>query len=148
MSDEVTCSAIITFADKLEDRSSKFYEDLAEKAAEKKKEIFLAFAKESMKNKVLITRTYQETITDALEACFIQINLSDYLAEVTLKKDTNYIGGLKTAIKLEEKASRFYLDAAERSKSLLATIPRAFKKVAERRSSRKAKLESLLESRI
>lgn len=147
MGEEVTCSAIITFADTLEDRSSKFYEDLAEKAAEKK-EIFLAFAKESMKNKVLITRTYQETITDALEACFIQINLNDYSAEATLKKDTNYLGGLKTAIKLEERASRFYQDAAERSKSLLATIPRAFKKVAERRSSRKAKLESLLESRV
>jgi rubrerythrin len=145
VSEGVTCSAIITFADKLEDRSSKFYEDLAAKAAEKK-EIFLAFAKESMKNKVLITRTYQETITDALEACFIQVNLSDYSAEATLAKDTNYIGGLKTAIKLEENASRFYQEAAERSQSLLATIPRAFKKVAERRSSRKAKLESLLES--
>jgi rubrerythrin len=60
----------------------------------------------------------------------------------------NYIDGLKTAIKLEEEASRFYKDAAERSQSLLATIPRAFKKVAERRGSRKAKLESLLESRI
>ena len=147
MNEEVTCSAIITFADKLEDRSSKFYEDLAAKAAEEK-EIFLAFAKESMKNKVLVTRTYQETITDALEACFIQINLSDYSAEATLAKDTSYIDGLKTAIKLEEKASRFYQDAAERSQSLLATIPRAFKKVAERRGSRKAKLESLLESRV
>ena len=147
MSEEATCSAIITFADKLEDRSSKFYKDLSAKAAEEK-EIFLAFAKESMKNKVLVTRTYQETITDALEACFIQMNLSSYSAEATLTKDTNYIDGLKTAIKLEEEASRFYHDAAERSQSLLATIPRAFKKVAERRGSRKAKLESLLKSRI
>ncbi len=147
MSEEATCSAIITFADKLEDRSSKFYENLAAKAAEEK-EIFVAFAKESMKNKVLVTRTYQETITDALEACFIQINLSNYSAEATLTEDMNYIDGLKTAIKLEEEASRFYQDAAERSQSLLATIPRAFKKVAERRGSRKAKLESLLESRI
>lgn len=147
MSEEATCSAIITFADKLEDRSSKFYEDLAAKAAEEK-EIFVAFAKESMKNKVLVTRTYQETITDALEACFIRINLSNYSAKATLTEDMNYIDGLKTAIKLEEEASRFYKDAAERSQSLLATIPRAFKKVAERRGSRKAKLESLLESRI
>jgi rubrerythrin len=145
LSEQTTCSAIISFAEKLEDNSSKFYEELAEKSAENK-EIFLAFAKEGRKNKVLVTRTYQETITDALEACFIQINLSSYLAETTLKEDMNYLDALKMAIELEEKASKFYFDAAEQSKSLLATIPRAFRKVAERRKNRKPKLKSLVES--
>ena len=145
LSELTTCSAIVSFAEKLESNSSKFYEELAEKSAENK-EIFLAFAKESRKNKVLVTRTYQETITDALEACFIQINLSNYLAETTLKEDMSYLDALKMAIELEEKASKFYFDAAEQSKSLLATIPRAFRKVAERRNNRKPKLESLVES--
>ncbi len=144
MSEQTTCSAIISFAEKLEGKSSKFYEELAEKYAEDK-ETFLAFAKESRKNKVLVTRTYQETITDALEACFIQINLSDYLTEPPLKEGMKYPDALKTAIELEEKATRFYLDAAKRSESLLATIPRAFRKVAERRNNRKLKLKSLLD---
>jgi len=138
-----TCSAIISFAEKLEDNSSKFYEELAKKYTEGK-ETFLAFAQESRKNKMLVTRTYQETITDAIEACFIQINLSDYLAETTWKEGMSYYDALKKAIELEEKASKFYLDAAERSKSLLATIPRAFRKVAERRNNHKLKLKSLL----
>jgi len=129
VSRQTTCSAIISFAQKLEDNSSKFYEALAAKST-KGEEAFLAFAKESRKNKLLVTRTYQETITDALEACFIQIDLSDYLAEMTLEEDMSYLDALKMAIKLEEKASNFYLDVAERSKSLLATIPRAFRKVA------------------
>ncbi len=145
LSEQTTCSAIISFAEKLESNSSKFYEELAEKY-EENKEIFLAFAKEGRKNKVLVTRTYQETITDALEACFIQINLSNYLAETTLKEDMSYLDALKMAIELEEKASKFYFDAAEQSKSLLATIPRAFRKVAERRNNRKPKLKSLVES--
>ncbi len=144
MSEQTTCSAIISFAEKLEGNSSKFYDELAEKYTEDK-EIFLAFAKESRKNKVLVTRTYQETITDALEACFIQINLSDYLTEPTLKEGMKYLDALKTAIELEEKAIRFYFDAAKRSESLLATIPRAFGKVAERRNNRKLKLKSLLD---
>jgi len=143
MGEPTTCSAIISFAEKLEDNSSKFYEELAEKYTEGK-ETFLAFAKEGRMNKVLVTRTYQETITDAIEACFIQINLSDYLAETTWKEGMSYRDALKRAIELEEKASKFYLDAAERTKSLLATIPRAFRKVAERRNNHKLKLKSLL----
>jgi len=142
LSEQTTCSAIISFADKLEDNSSRFYEKLAEKSAENK-ETFLAFAKESRKNKVLVTRTYQETITDALEACFIQINLSNYLAETTIKEDMSYLDALEMAIELEERASSFYFDVAEQSKSLLATIPRAFRKVAEKRNNRKLKLKSL-----
>jgi rubrerythrin len=142
----VTASTIISFAEKLEDDSSKFYKQLAEKHVENK-ELFLSFAEESMKNKVLVTRTYQETITDALEACFIKgINLNDYISKTTLAEDANYSTALKMAVELEEKAGKFYLDTAERSESLLATIPRAFRKVAERRNNRKLKLKSLLES--
>jgi len=96
---------------------------------------------------VLVTRTYQETITDAIEACFSfrGLNLSDYLAETTLTEDTSYSSALKMAIELEEKSSKFYLDVAEQSKSLLATIPRAFKIVAEIRNNRKLKLKSLVD---
>jgi rubrerythrin len=142
----VTASAIISFAEKLEEDSSKFYRQLAEKYIENK-ELFLSFAEESRKNKVLMIRTYQETITDALEACFIKgINLNDYIAETTLTENADYSTALKMAIELEEKASKFYLDTAARSESLLATIPKAFRKVAERRNNRKLKLKSLLKS--
>ena len=142
-----TASAIISFSKKLEDTSLKFYEDLAERYTEGK-ETFLSFVKESRKNKVLVVRTYQETITDALEACFSfkGLNLSDYLAETTLTEGMSYSDALKMAIELEKKASKFYLDVAERSKSLLATIPMIFRKVAERRYSRKLKMKSLLEN--
>jgi len=146
MEEPTTASAIISFVEKLEDNSSRFYEDLAERYVESR-ETFLAFAKESKKNKVLVTRTYQETITDAIEACFSfrGLNLSDYLAETTLTEDTSYSSALKMAVELEEKASKFYLDVAEQSKSLLATIPRAFKIVAEIRNNRKLKLKSLVD---
>jgi len=136
----VTASAIISFAEKLEDDSSKFYKQLAEKYMENK-ELFLSFAEECRKNKVLVIRTYQETITDALEACFIKsVNLDEYIVETTLTKDANYPIALKMAIELEEKASKFYLNVAKRSESLLATISVAFKKVGEIRSERKLKL--------
>lgn len=142
----LTASTIISFAEKLEDDSSKFYKRLAERYMENK-ELFLSFAEESRKNKALVTRTYQETITDALEACFIKgINLNDYLFKTTLTEDANYSTALKMAIELEKEASKFYLDITERCESLLATIPSTFRKVAAKRNNRKLKLKSLLDN--
>ncbi|MBM3238386.1 hypothetical protein FJZ31_19005 [Candidatus Poribacteria bacterium] len=142
----VTASAIISFAEKLENSSLTFYEKLAERWAENK-EIFLNFAKESEKNKTSVVRTYRETITDALEAgfSFEGLDLKDYEAETTLTEDVSYSEALGIAIELEEKACKFYLDVAERSQSLLATIPGAFSRVAKRRSARKLKLQSMLD---
>ncbi|MGA8903739.1 MAG: hypothetical protein WB661_01880 [Candidatus Bathyarchaeia archaeon] len=51
---------------------------------------------------------------------------------------------LETAIRLEDKAIKFYTDVAERRKSLLVTIPMAFERVAKSSKNRKLKLESLL----
>jgi hypothetical protein len=48
------------------------------------------------------------------------------------------------AIDLEEKATAFYQEVAERSQSLLATIPAAFKRVAKKRTVRKHQWEALL----
>ena len=95
---------------------------------------------------MLVTRTYRETISDALEACFSfeHIILSDYTVNTELTENTRFDDALRAAINLEDKASTFYLDVAEQCKSLLATIPAAFKKVAERRSNRKRALEALL----
>ncbi|MBC8235169.1 hypothetical protein H8E77_36960 [bacterium] len=143
----VTASAIISFTEKLEDSSSAFYGDLAERWSENK-ETFLNFVKESGKNKTSIVRTYRETITDALEAgfSFEGLHLRDYAVETTLSEDANYTDDLGIAVELEEKACKFYLDVAECSKSLLATIPRAFKRVAKRRDARKLELQSMLDA--
>jgi rubrerythrin len=140
----VTTSAIISFVGQLEDGSSAFYEQMADRWAENK-ETFLAFAKESRKHKTQVTRTYQETITDALEACFSfeGLDLRDYTVGTALAKGASYADALEMAIELEEKACAFYLDVAERSESLLATIPRAFRRVAKKRDQRKLALQSL-----
>jgi len=141
-----TASAIISFAQKLENDSTIFYKELIEMHVQDR-ETFSTFAEEGKRNKVLVTRTYQETISDAIEACFSfrGLDLNDYMTELTLTRNMSYPNALKKAIELEDKAVKFYLDVAERSDSLLATIPRAFRKVAERRGNRKLKLKSLLD---
>jgi hypothetical protein len=140
----VTAAAIIHFAENLEDQSIRFYEELAIQFAPHK-DRFLSFARESKKNKVLIVRTYQETITDALEACFSfeGLNLQDY-AVVGLSTKGRTLGeALKMAIALEEQGIRFYSEVAVGCQSLLGTIPRAFMRVAEGRKKRLAELRGL-----
>ena len=141
-----TASAIINFAEKLEDDTFNFYQKLGGKFAQNKKE-FISFAEESKKNKVLVVRTYRETITDALEACFCfeGLNLNNYAVRASLTVGKSYSDALRTAMELEDKGSKFYADVAELSKSLLATIPGVFRKVAEKRNSRKQVLKSLLD---
>ena len=74
------------------------------------------------------------------------MDLGDYVVETTLAEDASYTDALEMAVTLEEKACVFYLDVAQRSESLLATIPGAFKRVAKKRGKLKAKLESLLDA--
>ena len=140
----VTASAIISFTQALEDRSAMFYEELAERFPEHQ-ETFERFAKDCGKHKVQITRTYQETITDALEAgfSFVGLKMEDYEVDLTLAESPNLVEALKAAIGLEEQAIAFYEKVADLSESLLATIPRAFRRVAKRRARCKSALASL-----
>lgn len=145
----VTASAVISYACKLEKCSSEFYRKLAEICAGHG-ETFLVFAKENERNNELITRTYQETITDALEACFSfeGLNLDERWIQMTLEENSKCDSGLTKALELESKAAEFYSEAAKKSGSLLATIPQILKRVAEIRNKRKSKLLSMIEKLV
>ncbi len=147
MSDaSVTTAAIIRYSEDLEDSSSSFYLELAERWSQNKAS-FLAFAKDGEKNKKQVVRTYQETISDAYEASysFEGLDLKEYAVETELAEDTSLVQALEMAVSLEKTASDFYAEVADRSESLLATIPRAFRRVVKNRSKRKERLERMLQ---
>ena len=110
---ELTASMVITFAGNLEDRTAGFYEALAEVHPEQS-QMYLGFAKDSRKTKVLVVRTYQETITDALEACFCfeGMSLENYTADSSLPEGISPSDALQRAIVLEDAAIGFYTVAA------------------------------------
>lgn len=144
-----TASGVLGFAKKLEDKIVRFYEDTAHNEKySAAKETFLAFITESKKNTAMIERVYREIITDAIEACysFPTLNSGDYLIEIELAENMSYLDVLKIAMEFEEKSRRFYLDSAESSRSLLADISVAFKKVGQKKDDRLLKLKSLYEA--
>ena len=139
-----TASQVINFAVELEDKSVEFYEDLAEKFKQYK-EVFLSFVKENKKNKLLVQRVYNEVVSDALETgfSFEDLGVDDYLIEINLAEDVSLPDVLKKALDIEAKIERFYLNAAKKSKSFLADIPRVFEKIGKKRDERKERLKSL-----
>jgi len=139
-----TVSAVLGFAKKLEDDATKVYAQFAEKYLDKK-DFFLALAKEGEKNKTFFSRVYQEIITDAFEACFSCKGIfpEDYETKIEIKKTANLAEDLNMVIEMEEKAVKFYTNAAEQLKSLLKDISRAFEKTAKIRKDRGLKLKSL-----
>ena len=138
-----TASEIIGLARKLENESAKFYEGLSRRYP-KDEDVFLSFVKENGKNVVQIERAYYGVITDAIEGCFaFNVNPDDYAFKTELTEGASYSDALDRAVEMEEKIVKFYSDAAEQSKSLMADVPRAFIMVAKKRGNRVAKLRSL-----
>jgi hypothetical protein len=140
----VTAAAVMSFTKALEDDSSAFYKKMADRWPEHEVQ-FTAFARDCERSKTQVTRTYQETISDALDATFSfeGLDLDKYRPDMALPADVGYSDALRIAIDLEETAIAFYRIASEQA-SLLATIPRAFNRVAKRREKRRLRLESLL----
>jgi len=140
-----TTSQLINYAVELEDKSAKFYEDLAEKF-EEYKETFLSFVKENKKNKILIYRTYNEVVTDAFETGFSLegFNTDEYIFEGTVAEDASLSDMVHRALETEQIIQRFYLSTAEKSKSFLADISQVFERIAKKRGEGKEKLKSLL----
>ena len=144
-----TASEVISFAVELEDKSAKFYESLAEKFKDYR-ETFLSFVKENKKNKMLVQRAYNEVISDALETgfSFEGLDKDTYLIETNLSQDENLTSLINKALDMEEKIKRFYLNAAKKSESLLADVPRVFEKIARKRAERKEKLKLLFNPKL
>ncbi len=140
-----TCSETISFAKKLENEASRFYEDLSERYVEDK-DAFLSFVKENSRYVVQIERAYYSVITDAIEGGFaFDLDPNEYGFETTLPNDASYTDVLAKALEIEGKIIKFYSDAAEHSMSLMADVPRNFAIVAKKRKNRIEKLESLFQ---
>jgi len=139
-----TCSEVIGFTRELENISAKFYEGLSQKFAQNQ-EVFLSFVKENKKYLSEVERAYYGVITDAIEGCFaFDIDPDGYAFQIKIPEKADFAGALHMAIEMEDKIIKFYSDAAEQSKSLMADVPRTFVLVAKKRGNRMATLKSLL----
>jgi hypothetical protein len=142
-----TASEIISLAKQLESESGNFYKDLSEKYPTDEG-VFLSLAKENERNITQIERVYYGAITDAIEGCFaFDMDPDEYMFNTALAANASYSDALEEAVEMEQKIIKFYSDAAEQSKSLMADMPRAFKIVVKKRNDRRLRLASLLKNK-
>lgn len=139
-----TASESISFSRKLENDSAEFYEALARLNAGDA-ETLLSFAKENKKNISQIERAYYGVITDAIEGGYaFNLDPELYSLKTAIGDGANYTGVLKQAVEIEKTIIKFYTDAAEQSRPLMADLPRAFTMVVKKRAGRLEKLNGLL----
>lgn len=138
-----TASAAISFARDLEQDGAKFYEGLSQKYLQSKY-TFLAMAIENRKYMAQVRTAYYSMISDAIEGCFtFNINPEEFRLKIQRPEVATYAEDLDDAVEMEDKMIRFYAEAAEQSRPLLADIPRTFDLIARKRNERKATLKSL-----
>ena len=139
-----TTSEVIRFATELEGRNQDFYNLLAERYPEAK-EVFSVMARESKKNKVLVQRTYNEVVTDAIETAysFDQLDVDEDMGAAILPDGLSISDAVAVAGQVEEDIIIFYLTSAEMSRGLLADLPPVFERITRKRKERKRKLASL-----
>jgi hypothetical protein len=142
-----TAAAVIRFATEVEEKSAKFYDDCAKRYRENA-ETFLSFVRENKKNVVFVKRAYYGVISDALEACFSfeGLKADEFLFKVEFDEKADLSDILDMSLGMEDKIQKFYQKAGELSEKLLADVPRALKKIAEKREERKNKLMLFLDS--
>jgi hypothetical protein len=138
-----TCSALISFYERLEDNINIFYTKLGEQFPEKN-DFFNTLSKENIKHKQRVVRTYREVITDAIEACFIsEIDDNKHRIDTEISEQASLTEAIEKAIQIEEKSREFCAEAVNSSEGLLHDITRSFERVARDKNKRIEKLKQI-----
>jgi len=137
-----TASSVISLARELEETGARFYESLAGQYPASE-EMFTGYAKGNRKFIKQFETAYYGVITDALEGCYaFKIEQEKYEINSDAGSGLNINEATDRAIQVEDTMWRFYTDAAEQSKSLMADVPRVFSLIAKKRTERKQQLET------
>lgn len=139
----LTTSTVMRLLDEQERASARFYQGLAERFPAQHA-LWSRCASVCAKNQVQVARSFQETISDALEVGYAFSDL--LLAELTVpaaSAPNDLAGAVGLAQTLEEQAARYYEQLADSAESLLATIPRTLRRAAENRRRNAANIGAL-----
>ena len=137
-----TASAAVRFAKQLEDESRDLYERVTERYPELRS-YFAPYIRENKRNVGSINRAYIGVVSDALDTqfAFEGIDTDDYGIATDLPAWPDEVAPVLAAN--EETILAFYRAAADSSRDLLADVPRAFDRIAAKRSRRIELLKTL-----
>jgi rubrerythrin len=138
--------SIMSFAAELEAADKAFYERLAENpACAAYKALLEEFAEDEKKNEKHMLRARREHVTEMVLEPIADFTGDPFLVEREVAHDMSQEQIMALALEVEEKAHRFYSQAAEKTKGL-AEISRVLLKTGKKRAAHKTRLEELHKS--
>jgi len=135
--------SIMGFAAELEASDKAFYEAAAANpVCAQYKDLLEALAGEEKKNEKNMLRARREHVTEMVLEPITDFNSEPYESDRELTTDMDLEQIVARALELEEKAQRFYRQAAEKTKGL-AEISRVLAKTGQKRALHNARLEGI-----
>ncbi len=135
--------SILNFAEQLESQDREFYITVAvNPACSEHKEVFDQLAADANKNLKNVQRTRRENVTEMILEPIKDFVRAPYCEACEADDTMNATEALETARRLEERARRYYLEAAEKIKAL-PEVARALKILAKKRQAHLDKLAAL-----
>jgi rubrerythrin len=138
-----TFGSILNFAEEMEAQDVVFYEKAAgNPACAELKELFAEFAADAKKNQKTAQRTRRENVTEMILEPIHGFTRNPY-CEACEGAETLSVGeALATARRLEDRAERYYTEAAAKIKAL-PEVARALKRLGKTRTAHIKKLEAV-----
>ena len=135
--------AILNFAEKVEQEDMEFYRKVSSTAAaEPYRLLFDMFVGEGKKHISLVQRTRRENVTEMILEPIRDFVRDSYQLTVDDAGAMDSTAILTAAVALENRAIRYYSDAAEKIRAL-PEVSRALKTLAKKRTQRLGQIENL-----
>lgn len=134
--------AILNFAEKVEKGDLEFYRQASQNPATgPHQELFETFVKESKKHVSLVQRTRRENVTEMILEPVRDFVRDGYQLNVEDADGMEISAMLAGAIAIENRAIRYYSDAAHKIRAL-PEVSRALKTLAKKHTKRLVKIEA------
>jgi rubrerythrin len=139
----INFGAVLNFAEEIEAQDLKFYTAAANNpACAEYKALFEQLVGNVKKNIQSVQRTRRENVTEMILEPIKDFTRAPFRVEPTSAENISAIEALEIARKLEDRAQRYYLEAAEKIKAL-PEVSRALKTIAKKRTAQRKKLDTV-----
>lgn len=134
---------VLDFAIELESSDASFLQEaISNVKSIDNIDLLQRFIQENKKNIKLLTRARQENVTEMILESISGLDAEQYQISKVDPKNLEETGLIDRIKKLEERAERFYQEAAEKIKPV-SDAAGTFEKLAKKRRKRKQEIESL-----
>ena len=138
----INFGSILNFAEELEQGDHDFYSTLIQNPeCIRDKEIYDTFSTDAKKNIKTVQRARRENVTEMILEPIVDFTRAPYTIEYGNAETLNADEAMELTSKLEERAKRYYTEAAEKIKAL-PEVARILKLLAKKRQAHLGMLES------